>query len=65
MTFNSFRQSAWNDRVVEKIIFTSFRQETMIFNSFRQEAENDMVVEKMAFNNCHQFMLEKKMTALT
>ena len=27
MTFNSFRQEAWNDRVVEIMVFNSFRQE--------------------------------------
>jgi hypothetical protein len=35
MTFNSFRQEAWNNRVIE----------TMTFNSFRQEGWNDRVVE--------------------
>ena len=39
MTFNSFRQEAWNNRVVE----------TMTFNSFRQEGWNDRVVETMTF----------------
>ena len=33
MTFNSFRQDAWNDRVVE----------TMTFKSFRLEGWNDRV----------------------
>ncbi|NYT47634.1 MAG: hypothetical protein H0A75_08880 [Candidatus Methanofishera endochildressiae] len=35
MTFNSFRQESWNDRVVE----------TLTFNSFRQESWNNRVVE--------------------
>jgi hypothetical protein len=39
MTFNSFRQEAWNNRVIE----------TMTFNSFRQEGWNDRVVETMTF----------------
>jgi hypothetical protein len=40
MTFRSFRQNAWNDKVAE----------TMTFNSFRQEDWNDRVVETMTFN---------------
>jgi hypothetical protein len=39
MTFSSFRQNTWNDKVAEK----------MTFNSFRQEAWNDGDVETMTF----------------
>jgi hypothetical protein len=39
VTFNSFRQEAWNDKVVE----------TMKLNSCRQETWNDRVVETMTF----------------
>ena len=54
MTFSSFRQEAWNARVIETMTFNRFRQEvwnyrvveTMTFNSFRQEAAyNERVVE--------------------
>jgi hypothetical protein len=47
MTFNSFRQEAWNNRVVE----------TMTFNSFRQEGWNDMVVETMTFKGEFIFII--------
>jgi hypothetical protein len=39
--FNSFRQEAWNDMVVE----------TMTFNSFTQEAWKNRVVETMPYNS--------------
>jgi hypothetical protein len=47
MTFNSFRQEAWNNRVVE----------TMTFNSFRQEGWNDRVVETMTFKGEFIFII--------
>ena len=47
MTFNSFRQEAWNNRVVE----------TMTFNSFRQEGWNDRVVETMIFKGEFIFII--------
>jgi hypothetical protein len=40
MTSNSFRQEAWNDRVVD----------IMPFNRFILEAWKDRVVETMTFN---------------
>jgi hypothetical protein len=57
LTFSSFRQEAWNDKVVETMTFNSFRQEawnvrvveTMTFISFRQEAWNDRVVDFRLF----------------
>ena len=39
MTFNSYRQEAWNDSVVE----------TLTYSSFRQDAWNDKIVETMIF----------------
>ena len=47
MTFNSFRQEAWNNRVIE----------TMTFNSFRQEGWNDRVVETMTFKGEFIFII--------